>query len=73
MLKYILCCEMRCKLLWLLALLKIATGFYLPGLAPTKFCTEEDVKKYGMDCQVDVFLFNVHFLDSLLRLKCTYT
>ena len=38
--------------LWCLALVSVAGGFYLPGLAPTKFCTSEDAATYGIDCQV---------------------
>ena len=35
-----------------MALVSVAGGFYLPGLAPTKFCTNEDAKTYAIDCQV---------------------
>ena len=38
-------------LCWL-ALISVAGGFYLPGLAPTKFCSSEDATKYNIDCQV---------------------
>lgn len=43
---------MESIVIWSLALLSVASGFYLPGLAPTKFCSEEDKTKYAMDCQV---------------------
>ena len=48
-------------LCWCLALISVAGGFYLPGLAPTKFCTKEEVDKYQMECKVSkLFLFIAH-------------
>ena len=52
---------MQSLVVWSLALISVASGFYLPGLAPTKFCTDEDVKTYVMDCKVfKLFLFMAH-------------
>ena len=52
---------MESLVLWSLALISVASGFYLPGLAPTKFCTSEDVKTYGLECKVfKLFLSIAH-------------
>ena len=52
---------MQSLVVWSLALISVASGFYLPGLAPTKFCTEEDMNTYAMDCKVlNCFLFIAH-------------
>jgi len=47
-----------------LALLTAVSAFYLPGLAPTKFCTEEEAKKLeDKDCKVtSQVLFNAQLL-----------
>ena len=49
-----------------LALVSVAGGFYLPGLAPTKFCTSEYAKKYAIDCQV---LNNISIYSALTYFK----
>ena len=43
---------------WCLALLTVVNAFYLPGLAPTKFCTEEEAEALGdKDCKVTSWFY----------------
>ncbi|XP_065888892.1 transmembrane 9 superfamily member 2-like [Dysidea avara] len=55
-------------LLLCLTLLTVVNAFYLPGLAPTKFCTEEEVKTLDdKDCKTEVFV-HVNKLDSVVQI-----